>query len=229
MIQLNLLPDIKIEFLKKQRSRVQVITGAIMLSLAAIGLTVFAALWVYGAQGLQKTLLTNSINTNVKKLQNTKDIDKYVTIQNQLASITALHDSKNNYSRLLDYLPTMNTGVKLSGVNVDATTKTLTFDGSTDNYTTLLVFRDTLKGARLHYVDANNKPQETNLFTNVNIDSSGIGTNKDSTSTVTFKISTIYFDSAFSSTIQKPTITVPKKETTPSAQGAPTAVFEGGQ
>lgn len=229
MIQLNLLPDIKIEFLKKQRSRVQVITGAIILSLAAVGLTVFAALWVYAAQGLQKTLLTGDIKANVKKLQDIKDIDKYVTIQNQLASITALHDSKNNYSRLLDYLPSINTGVKLEGVNVDSVTKTLTFEGTTADYTTLLVFRDTLRGAKLHYIDVNNKQQETGLFTKVNIDSSGIGTNKDSTSTVSFKISTVYFDSAFSSTIQKPTITVPKKETTPSAEGAPTAVFGGGQ
>lgn len=227
MITLNLLPDVKREFIRTQRSRIKVITGAIVLSAAAIGLTILVALWVYGAQGIQKKLLTDSIKRNDEKLQSVKDINKYITLQNQLSSITALHDSKSLYSRLLDYLPVLNSGVKLSGVTVNAETKTIIFDGQTNNYTSLVVFRDTLKSAELHYMDAEGVKQTTLLFVKdkVNIDSSGIGTSTGSKPTVSFKISALYSDEAFMPTTKKPTVVVPSQETTPSAQNAPT--FEG--
>lgn len=225
MIHLNLLPDVKREFLKTQQVRVKVISGAFVISIAAIAITITAALWVYGAQALQQKLLTDSIKENDKKLREVKDIDKYVTIQHQLSAITALHDDKNLYSRLFDYLPALNSGVKLSGAVLSDTEHSLTLDGQTADYRTLTVFRDTLKSASVTYRDADGKERKMPLFESVDIVNDGLGTVESGQTLVSFKILAVYPTEVFKSSVVSPTINVPKKDTTPSVVGTP-SVFE---
>jgi len=225
MIHLNLLPDVKREFLRTERMRVKVIGAAFVFSLVAIGITVVVALWVYGAQALQQKLLTDSIKENDQKLRSIKDIDKYVTIQRQLSAITALHDGKNLYSRLFDYLPALNSGVKLSGVTLTDVDHTLAIEGSTADYRTLTVFRDTLLGASVTYKDASGKEQKTPLFQSVVIESNGLGAAESGQALVSFKIIAAYPVEVFRSSVSSPVISVPKKDTTPSTVGTPT-VFE---
>ena len=232
MIQLNLLPDVKREFLRTQRVRVKVITAAFFLSVAAVAAVVVVALWVYGGQELQKKLLTDDIARTYKELRAVKDIDKYVTIQNQLKSITALHDDKNHFSRLLDYLPAINSGVKLSNIAVDTDATSIVMDGQTKDYTTLIIFRDTLKGATLSDSDkdcgvirTSSTIDKTALFSTVDVTSSGIGTTNNAEPVVSFKITTTYRADACKSSIKKPKVCVPNKETTPSTVGTP-GVFE---
>lgn len=231
MIRLNLLPDVKREYLRTQQVRVKVITAAFFLSAIAIAATVIMALWVYGAQGLQQTLLTEDIKKSDQQLRSIKDIDKYVTIQNQLASITALHESKNRFSRLFDYLPSINSGVKLGSVAVDSDAKTIIFDGQTDNYTTLIIFRDTLKSALLYDgaacpADLSKIKNKVALFNTVVIDAESASTTQEGQPFVSFKMTAAYTDAAFSATVKSPKICVPKKDTTPSTLGTPNAIFD---
>lgn len=226
MIQLNLLPDVKREFLRTQQMRIKVISGAFFLTAGAVAATVILALWVYGAQELHKNSLTANIKESFAELKKVEDISKYVTIQNQLTAVTALHDSKNHLSRLLDYLPAINSGVTLNTVILADDTKSLTFEGQTPDYTALVKFRDTLVAASLKHADQNNAMQKTKLFDSVTIDTNSVGVTEGNESIVSFKITAVYTTNAFKSVISKPEVEVLKQDTTPSTVGTPKAVFD---
>ena len=222
MIKLNLLPDVKLEYLHTKRMQAQVISIASLVTLAAIGLVVFLALWVYGAQTLQKNHYTGEIKKNAATLKSIKDIDKYLTIQNQLANITALHDSKSDFSRLLTYLPTLNpsqpNNVTLTNVELISNElgNTLALQGEAKDYTALTTFRDTLLNAQLKYGDTNEK-----LFESVNVAASSLEQSIKGPQIVVFRIDTVYNPNAFLASIENPEVVVPIKTTTQSAQSSP--------
>lgn len=222
MIKLNLLPDVKLEYLRTKRMQAQVISIASIVTLAAIGLVVLLAVWVYGGQTLQKNHYTGEIKKHSTELKNIKDIDKYLTIQNQLANITALHDGKNDFSRLLTYLPTLNPSApnNVTLTNVELITNelgnTLALQGEAKDYTALTTFRDTLLNAQLKYGDSEEK-----LFESVNVAASSLEQSVKGPQIVVFRIDTVYNPNAFLSSVKNPNVTVPVKTTTQSAQSSP--------
>src|SRR4051794_9960581 len=103
MIQLNLLPDVKLEYIKAQRSRRLVITTSLLISAGAIILLVL----LFSVSSLQKkhiSDLSKSISKQTTELQQKPQINKILTVQNQLGSLTALHAAKPAAARLVDYL-----------------------------------------------------------------------------------------------------------------------------
>lgn len=226
MIKLNMLPDIKREYIRTRRLESKVITGAVLTSIAGIGLVVLLALWVYGAQNLQKKLLTDQIKDNDAKLHEIKDIDKYVSIQNQLTQIDGLHAKKAIYSRIFDTLTSLNpaapNNVRISKLTVDSTTMTLAFEGETESFTALETFRDTLKNADYSYLkQGEGSKTQTKLFSAVNVDKQAIGKNQAGKNVVTFSVMTTYIPELFDSTVREVAVVVPNKETTQSKVDAP--------
>ncbi len=232
MIRLNLLPDIKREYLKARRAQAQVIGWAILLSMIAIGLTVALALWVYVAQNLHKTLLTNSINDKQAELIKITDIDKYVTIQNQLANLSSLHDGKNDFSRLFSILPILNpkapNNVSLTSVDVDDETHTIIFQGEAADFSGLVTFRDIMENAQAEYrvtSEANETTKEP-LFSELTILEQTMSKTSDGLRVVGFKISAVYNQAAFLHSSRDVNVTIPKLETTPSKQDSPNLFAE---
>lgn len=228
MIKLNLLPDVKIEYLKTKRTQAQVISIATIVSIAMIALVVVLALWVYGGQTLQKDYLTGQIQKNAAELKSVPDVDKYLTIQNQLAHITALHDNKSDFSRLMTYLPSLNpvqpNNVTITTVELSSTedgVRILSLQGEGKDYTALSTFRDTLVNAVLKYSDEEDKVVEERLFEAVTVVSSGLEKSSKGGSVVVFKIDTTYNPNAFLSSVKDPSVSVPTKTTTQSAQASP--------
>lgn len=222
MIKLNLLPDVKLEYLHTKRVQAQVISIATIVTLAAIGLVVLLAVWVYGGQTLQKNYLTGEIKKNETELRNVKDIDKYLTIQNQLGNITALHDAKNDFSRLLTFLPTLNpsapNNVRLTNVEVitNEAGNTLALQGEVKDYTALATFRDTLMNAQLNYGESKER-----LFESVTVSTSALEQSTAGPQVVVFRIDTIYNPNAFLFSVKNPSVSIPLKTTTQSAQSSP--------
>src|SRR5438552_6596147 len=107
VIQLNLLPDIKKEFVNAQKTRALVISSSIIVTLAAIGLSILLFVYVTFLQQFQITLATSDIKSKEQQLNGITDLGKYLTIQNQLASLPDLHANKGIYSRLLNFLPVL--------------------------------------------------------------------------------------------------------------------------
>ena len=224
MITLNLLPDIKLEYLKTRRTQARVVSTAILVTAAVIGLVVLVAIWVYGVQAVQKSYLTGEIEKNGKELKQLPEIDKYLTLQNQLGKLTALHEGKNDFSRLLTYLPALNpappNNVTFTSVEAGTTElgNALSFRGETSNYTALNTFRDTLINATLKHEGTSEK-----LFDSVVVSSSSLELGATGGVLVVFSIDTTYNPNAFLSSVKDPVVSVPQITTTPSTQAAPNA------
>ena len=103
MVQFNLLPDVKLQYLKAERTRRLVISVSLVASVASLALL----LLLVSVTQLQKKHLSD-LSKNIKadsaKLENQPDISKILTVQNQLNSLTNLHNSKPAVSRLFPYL-----------------------------------------------------------------------------------------------------------------------------
>lgn len=231
MITLNLLPDIKQEYLKTRRVQARVISLAILSSLVAVGLTVLLAFWVYAVQNIHQNLITDSIKKNSQKLSSVKDISKYVTLQSQLANLTALHEGKNNYSRLMDFLPQLNpkapNNVRLSSIEIADEGRLITVEGETSNFSGLIMFRDILKNAKIEYkTSENGEKLKKELFSNITIAQQSLSSSQDKGQSVSFKISATYNPDAFLSSTKEITVSVPSLETTPSRQGTPSIFGE---
>src|SRR5689334_10754914 len=108
MIQLNLLPDLKKEFIRAQKNKSLVISSSILVTLGALGLSALLFVYVTFAQQVQISLVTDDISKKADELSKVKDINKYLTIQNQLSSIGQLHNDKGIYSRLFDFFNVLN-------------------------------------------------------------------------------------------------------------------------
>lgn len=145
MTQFNLLPDVKIEFLKAKQ-RMRIIVGVSVLA-AAVSLVIFIALFSYVKfQSRHINALTTNIEGQVKVLKEIKDLDKILTVQNQLGSLPELHDNKQISSRLFDYLFLLTPNqATIAELQFDLTANTLLIKGNSDTFETVNKFADTLK------------------------------------------------------------------------------------
>lgn len=238
MIQLNLLPDVKKEFLRAQSARRKTITIAIFVTIIAAGLTVVAAFYVFAVQNGIMYLQTQDIKGKSSQLSAVKDIDKYLTIQNQLKQLNGLHDNKNNFSRLLDFLPKLNPAppqnVTLYNLDVDTEANTITFKGRVSDYGALTTFKDTLTNATLTYQTNGAAHDATKLFigddTKEPVKVESVAYEKTATTQgVNFTVVAHYDPEAFKQGNVGVQVTVPNKETTNSVVGSPQAIFGGNQ
>lgn len=228
MIQLNLLPDIKREYIKARRTQAKVVSIAILVCMVSVGLLVLAILWVYGVQNIQKSTLTKSIEKRAKELKDTPDLNKYITVQNQLANISLLHSDKPLTSRIFDIMPRLNpkapNNVRITSVDIDTATTTMLLEGETASFTGLETFRDTLRNASVLYTTMGAEGRTTEpLFTSgsVQVLSQGLGKKEDGSSIVSFKISTTYNTKAFARDTTSLDVSVPNMDTTQSKQDTP--------
>lgn len=232
MITLNLLPDVKKEFLKAQRAKAMWTSVSILVTVGAVGLTVLVAAWVYGAQNVHKSVLTGSIKSNEQKLKD-KQVDKYLTIQKQLSTISSLHSQKNDFSRLLGFLPSLNPAapdtIGLTDLTVDTEAATIDFQGDAANYKSLTTFKDTLVNATVSYrLPGQDQATTGPLFSNVSVVSSAlVDKEKGSGKIVSFEVKVNYEPNAFVYGNQDVKVQVPTKDTTNSTVNAP--VFSGNQ
>lgn len=238
MISLNLLPDVKLEYIRTQRTKARVISIAILVTIISIGLVVLVAGWVYGAQTIQKNVLTGQIKDRNKELQALPDIDKYLTIQNQLSHLSQLHAGKNDFSRLLDFLPKLTPAdtraVSLTSLDVKngELGNVITMQGEAKDYTALNTFRDTLLNAQLVYTVEGVK-QEEKLFETVVVSSSSLDSGTGGARVVSFTIDTTYNPTAFVVSTKSAAVQVPNISTTESTRAAPdvfkSSTVQGGQ
>lgn len=238
MIELNLLPDIKQEFVHAKRQKRIVIVAMILTSAAAIGLVAILGFYSYIGQSVRQNFADGEINDLSSKLEKKDNLVQNLTVQNQLATIQQLHDAKGVYGRLFEYLKVLNpeapNNVSISKVTVDTTTGTIALEASAKDYPAVTVFKDTLENAKLNYVDPETKEKASpKLFSDVLIGSPTLTQDSTGQQVTAFKANLTYEPAAFSWTIQKISLKVPKLKTNQSAKGVSVfadkpPVIEGG-
>lgn len=222
MIQFNLLPDIKQQYLKAQRQKHLVVFISTIATVTAVGLLVILLLVVQVWQ--KKTI--NDLTSDVKKYSNqlsgTEDLNKILTVQNQLNSLTGLHDKKAVATRLFDYITKLTpANANIAKLGIDYAKNTITISGTADSLSTVNTYVDTLKFTEYKVTSGQNKSNtEKQAFTGVVLTAFG-KTSKDTTYTVDAK-----FDPVIFSELSTVDLVVPQITTTRSATEQPTDLFK---
>jgi len=166
MIEFNLIPAIKKEFLRIQRlKKIVVIVSSIVSSVVII---IFVVIFVE-VSFIQKNQL-NSINQQVQsdssKLTGNNNLNKILTIQNQLASLPRIEAKSPSVGRLFNYINELTpTKAYIDQINVNFGNNSFTVEGSSDNLNTVNKFVDTLKYTNF-YIGKNEKQKQL-AFSNV--------------------------------------------------------------
>lgn len=217
MIQFNLLPDVKIEFVRAQRTKRLVMGSAVIATASALALFLLLLVAVQGVQKQNLKDLNGDIQKYSSDLKSTPDINKILTIQNQLATLNGLHDQKVVASRIFDVMQqTTPLDVTISDHIVDFTADSMSITGSALSLDRVNTFVDTLKFTKFVHNDGTS----TNAFSKVVMSQFGRD-DKGSTYTVTLN-----FDPLIFSINEKGTIVVPKTVTTRSIVDQPTDIFK---
>lgn len=146
MIQFNLLPDVKLEYLKTQKVKRSVILGTISVTSLCVFIFVLLFLIVNVFQKQHIANLTTDIKTKTGELKSIEDIDKILTVQNQQKALPGLHETKPAVSRLTDYLVQLTPStIKVTDITLDFSESTMEINGMTDSLESINKLVDTFK------------------------------------------------------------------------------------
>lgn len=238
MIQFNLLPDVKLEYIKARTQR-RLVMG---ISVIAVGVSVGLLILVFTVGAFQKKHLSDlndDITSESNELKQKPHINKILTVQNQLQSLTGLHAAKPSASRLFGYLNELtpaNTGI--TSFNIDFNEHTIKIEGTADALSTVNKYADTLKfttyklqgedGSEDSASSSSDKSQGTKAFSNVVLSSFGVGkgegTANAAASKATFNL-TLSYDPVIFDTTKNVNLVIPQLVTTRSQVLQPTDLF----
>lgn len=159
MVQFNLLPDVKLQYIRSQRTKHLVASIATLSGVVAVGLLLFSMFVVYVVQKQLIQTLNKDIAASSKQLKAIPNIDTMLTVQKQLDSLTGLHEKKPVMSRVFTYLQQLTPqSVGLNKLQADMTANTITLGGTADSLDTVKVYANALKTAK--YTTKDGSPQK---------------------------------------------------------------------
>ena len=222
MIELNLLPDVKMEYIKAQRLRRMTFTIAAIVTVASVVL-LGSLLSVDQLQKKHLNDLTADINQESSQLKNKPQISKILTVQNQLASLTTLHSTKPAVSNLFTYLNQVTPStVTINTFHADFTAYTMTITGGADSLSDVNKYIDTLKYTTYKTADSD----KAAAFGNVVLGTFGINAEaKDGAKPANYTINLSYDPKIFDIT-QDVKLTVPDLTTTRASLDHPADLFQ---
>ncbi len=218
MVQLNLLPDVKLKYAKARKAQRTFVLSSVILSGIALVVVGLLAGVVYGTQKITLASLDKSIEKSKKELQSVEGLDKILTIQNQLQQLPGLHDDKPVMTRLFTYLPQITPAdVRISELTVTQDGTTFVVAGEANSMESINRFIDTLKFTD-YTIDSSS--DTTKAFSEVVLSQFG-KTEKGISYSINFKYNPDLFDSK-NTTV---TLVVPKITTTRSEIERPDSLF----
>lgn len=221
MIQFNLLPDVKLEYMRTKRSKRLVLMTSVGVAGAALLIFIGLFLFVNVLQRKHLSDLNKDIKSNISTLQSIPDLSKVLTVQNQLNSLTPLHQQKPAASRVFDYLGQITPAkISISDAKIDFTAGTITISGNADALSTVNQYVDTIKFTTFTNDDDD---QPTRAFSNVVLTSFSKDENISS-----YQID-LSFDPLIFDNTQKVVLTVPKIVSTRSEVDKPGDLFQKDQ
>lgn len=190
MIEINLIPDVKRELLKAQRARSLVISGAIVTSIAAVGVVVMLSIFLFGVQFARGASLDSQITSKGDELSKVENLSEVLTIQSQLEAISALNSDKIMSSRLFSIIsavtPTGEDGVEFSQINLapagleagsvatvvgpgaQTASGQIRLEGQTRSYDSMEAFKKRIENTSFVYKDGDEE-KTTPLASNINV------------------------------------------------------------
>ena len=232
MIEINLLPNVKRELLKTRAMRNRVISISFLVGGASIAAVVVLAL-ILGSQIAAEAVQNGVIKDRNDKLMAVEDLNKVVTIQNQLTKINEQHSGKKINSRILDVVTAVNpvtpNNVSFSDIKVNPESKTITLEGSAVNgYSALETLKKTILNTKVQTTDGD-KSSEVSLTKEIKDGDTSFGENSEGKKVLQFSFSFEYAEEllapANNGTVSVLTPTG-KVDVTDSRQGIPDSLFK---
>ena len=186
MYEINLVPDIKAEAIKAQKTRNFVFFVAGTVSAIAIGLVV-VLVGIRAGQDIRIASQDSMLKTMTQKLESYDGLDEILTVQTQLNHLETIKDNKKVLSRVFTILSSMMPSgtdtISISSLDVNLNESTMTFDGQANagagtdgiDYRVLEAFKKQVGSMKYdygRYVDANGEPIPTMCI--VETDNSGV-------------------------------------------------------
>jgi len=237
MIQLNLLPDVKQQYIKAQRQRRMITSVSIIVMVVSV--VILALLFGYNL-ALKKHLhdLNNDISSNSQQLKSEPHINTILTVQNQLESLPALDSANPAVSRLFQtYLNELTPAdISISNFDADTTQKQITITGSSDSLSSVNQYVDVIK--KTTYSINNEKATQPAfsdiVLSNFGLSSDPINPAQAATYTITFDYDPAILNVEYNVTLQVPSITTRADVNVPTSlfqslqtNGAPTTTGGG--
>ena len=189
MVQFNLLPDVKVEFIKAQRSKHGLTVIAVVTSAVCVGIFVVSFIVANIAQKQYLSIVNDDITSLNNKLKSVEDVNKILTVQNQLAKLTELHERKPVTSRVFGYLTQVTPkDTSLSKLTLYHTLSTMIVGGKATSLDAVRVYADTLKATEYEVGDTKKRAFSEVVLTNFTTGDNGTNF------TISMKFDPIIFD-----------------------------------
>ncbi len=162
--------------------------------------------------------VTKDIKDNVTKLEAVEDIDKVLTVQNQLKALPSLHEQKPAANRALSYIRKLTPkAASVSQVLIDFDASTASIDGTANSLVTVNKFVDTLKFTKY---SVEGSSEQKSAFSEVVLNTFSVN---DGGATFQIKLK---FDPAIFDNTQDVQLNVPNIVSTRSQTEKPTDLFK---
>lgn len=223
MIQFNMLPDVKVDYIRTQRTKRIVMLG----SFVAAGVGAFLLIMMFSYQATQKRHLSNlnkDISSIKSELEGNRDLTRMLSVQNQLKTLPALYDGRPAVERLLTYVEQTTPGdVGIGKVMVDFSASTLELTGTADSIKTVNAHVDTLKFTNFKVANLEGDP--VGAFKDVKLVNFGKSI-LDGKEQASFVISMSFDPQLFDQT-KEVSLLIPSIISTRAQQGDTTELFDG--
>ena len=231
MIEVNLIPDVKREYLHAQRVRNTVISVSMLVAAAAAGTVIVLGL-ALGSLQFASGQADNSIKSKYKELSDKPDINDLLTIQNQLTQIDMISSNRGVNSRIFDTLSAVNpqapNNVTMSTVRYNASEKTITIEGSTaGGFNAVDALKKTILNTKLKYTK-DSESAETPLSSSVRITNTAYAEDSGGEKKLTFTLTFSYPEELLSNSVKSLVIVSPtgSVDVTDSKKHVPDSLFE---
>lgn len=231
MIQLNLLPEVKLEYVKARRNRRLATLGSAIVA----GVSLLILILLFSSTQLQAKHsrdLSADIKTESEKLQNIENISSILTIQNQLKSLEDLNEAKPEAARIARYLQQITpSGTAYESIEVDFTTQTISLNAKTNTVAQANQHVDTLKFTEAVIVKEVDKgdgelvDETTQDLAFSEVVLNNISTTEADDAGVTYEITFKFKPEIFSNEPKSVKLVIPEQVTTRSEINTPGSVF----
>ncbi len=219
MVEFNLLPEVKLQYLRAKKQEHLVLSISIFAG--AVSLAIFIFLLVFTGVIQRSTInnLSSQINQSTATLSSNKNLNKILTVQNQLKTLPSLEAQTPVVSRLFNYISQITPpNATISTLSVDFTTDNISVSGGADSLATVNTYIDTLKYAT--YNNQTNNTKNNQAFNSIDLSSFGYSSASSGASPAQYSITFNFSPTLFSST-DKVTLVIPNEITTRSIINQP--------
>ena len=232
MIQINLIPDVKREYLHARRTRDIAVSVSILVSIGAAGVVGIMLLFL-STQAAREYLADLTIKNEYETLSGVENLTDMVTIENQLSLISQQHAKKSMDSRLFSILQAVNpvapNQVAFTTVTLDPVGKALTLEGQTaGGYSAFETLVKTIQNTNITYKLGGEGDEITSpIASEVIPGDSSYGIDSDNARVLRFELTVMYTDGLFDNTMQRIQIVAParKVDVTDSKLRVPDSLF----